>query len=60
MSEGARAKLAAASFVVGCLLVFLIDAGAARAAGVLLIFTGICLGVIAIASPGFLTGDRDD
>ena len=60
MSEGARAKLAAACFVVGCLLVFLIDAAAARAAGVPLIFVGICLGVIAIASPGFLTGDRDD
>lgn len=60
MSEGARAKLAAACFVVGCLLVFLIDAGVARAIGVPLIFVGICLGVVAIASPDFLGGDRGD
>jgi hypothetical protein len=59
MSESTRARVAAACFVVGCLLVFLVDETITRAIGVPLIFVGICLGVIAIASPEFLSGDRD-
>jgi hypothetical protein len=50
---------AAACFVVGALLVFLIDAGIARIVGIPLIFAGIALGVTAIASPAFLERDRD-
>jgi hypothetical protein len=60
VSAELRPKLAAACFVVGCLLVFLIEAGIARVIGVPLIFAGIGLGVAAIASPGFLEGDRDE
>lgn len=52
-------KAAAACFVLGCLLVFLIEAGIARAVGVPLIFVGIFLGVTAITSPGFLEADRE-
>jgi hypothetical protein len=51
--------LAAACFVVGLLLVLLIDAGIARIVGVPLIFIGIVLGVAAIATPAFLERDRD-
>jgi hypothetical protein len=53
-------RVAAACFVVGCLLLFLIEAGIARIVGVPLIFAGIFLGVAAIASPGFLEADRED
>lgn len=59
MSAQRRSRVAAACFVVGCLLVLLVEAGIARIIGVPLIFTGICLGVAAIASPGFLERDRD-
>jgi hypothetical protein len=52
--------IAAVSFVAGLLLVLLVDAGAARAVGVPLIFAGIALGVAAIASPDFLARDRGD
>jgi hypothetical protein len=52
-------RIAAITFVVGCLLVFLIDLGIARIVGVPLIFIGIALGVAAIATPEFLEGDRD-
>ena len=58
MSPGAGAKLAAACFMLGCLLVLLIEAGVARAIGVPLMFIGIGLGVAAIASPAFLESDR--
>ena len=46
-------------FVTGCLLVLLIEAAIARIVGVPLMFTGIALGVAAIATPEFLAGDRD-
>ena len=46
-------------FATGCLLVLLIEAAIARVVGVPLIFTGIALGVAAIAAPEFLAGDRD-
>jgi hypothetical protein len=55
----ARPQIAFACFVIGALLVLLVEAGAARAAGVPLMFAGIALGVTAIASPEFLAGDRD-
>jgi hypothetical protein len=51
---------ALACFIIGLLLVLLVEAGAARIIGVPLIFAGIALGVTAIASPSFLEGDRDD
>jgi hypothetical protein len=55
----ARPQLALACFVVGCLLVLLVDAPIARIVGVPLMFAGIALGVAAIATPEFLAGDRD-
>lgn len=54
-----RARVAFVSFVVGLALVLLVDLGIARIVGVPLIFIGIALGVAAIATPEFLTGDRD-
>jgi hypothetical protein len=55
----ARPQIAAACFVIGCLLVLLIEASIARIVGVPLMFAGILLGVAAIATPEFLAGDRD-
>ena len=53
-----HSRVAAATFVVGLALVFLIEASIARIIGVPLIFVGILLGVAAIADPDFLEGDR--
>ena len=53
-------SIAAACFVVGLLLVLLVDAGIARIVGIPLTFVGILLGVTAIASPAFLERDRDE
>jgi hypothetical protein len=53
-------SVAAACFVVGLLLVLLVDAGIARIIGIPLTFIGIGLGVAAIASPPFLERDRDE
>jgi hypothetical protein len=55
----ARPQIAFACFAIGCLLVLLVDAAVARIVGVPLIFSGIALGVAAIATPEFLAGDRD-
>jgi hypothetical protein len=55
----ARPYIAFACFVIGALLVLLIEAGIARIVGVPLMFAGIVLGVAAIATPEFLAGDRD-
>lgn len=55
----ARPQIALACFVLGCLLVLLVEAGIARVLGVPLIFVGIALGVAAIATPEFLAGDRE-
>lgn len=60
MSESTLAKIAAACFVLGLGLVFLVELGIARIVGVPLIFIGIALGVRAIASPDFLEADRQD
>lgn len=57
--RAARPQIALACFVLGCLLVLLVDAGIARALGVPLIFVGIALGVASIATPEFLAGDRE-
>jgi hypothetical protein len=54
-----RPRLALACFVIGALLVFLVEAGIARIIGVPLMFVGIALGVAAIATPEFVAGDRD-
>jgi hypothetical protein len=54
-----RPQIALACFVVGCLLVLLVEAAVARIVGVPLMFAGIGLGVAAIATPDFLAGDRD-
>ena len=51
-------RVAAATFLVGLGLVFLIEASIARIIGVPLIFVGILLGVAAIADPEFLERDR--
>ena len=55
----ARPYVAFACFAIGCLLVLLIDAAIARIVGVPLMLVGIGLGVAAIATPEFLTRDRD-
>jgi hypothetical protein len=55
----ARPQIAFGCFVVGCLLVFLVEASIARIVGVPLMFTGILLGVASIATPEFLARDRD-
>ena len=57
--RAARPYIAFACFVIGALLALLIEAGIARIVGVPLMFTGIVLGVAAIATPEFLAGDRD-
>jgi ABC-type cobalamin transport system permease subunit len=54
-----RPWIALACFVVGALLVLLVDLAVARIVGVPLMFAGIALGVAAIATPEFLAGDRD-
>lgn len=55
----ARPQIALACFGIGLLLVLLIEPGIGRIVGVPLIFVGMVLGVIAIATPEFLAGDRD-
>jgi hypothetical protein len=55
----ARPQIALVCFVLGCLLVLLVESGIARALGVPLIFAGMALGVAAIATPEFLAGDRE-
>ena len=59
MTRNRLPVVAAACFVIGLLLIFLIDEGWARAIGVPLVFVGIGLGVTAIATPEFLAEDRD-
>jgi hypothetical protein len=58
MSGSRLPRIAAACFLVGLGLVFLVDLGVARIVGVPLAFVGIGLGVAAIASPAFLERDR--
>ena len=49
-----RPQVAFACFAIGALLVLLVDVAVAR------MFAGILLGVVAIATPEFLDGDRGD
>ena len=60
MSSSRTPKVAAACFLLGLLMIFLIDQGWARIIGVPLVFVGIALGVAAIATPEFLAGDREE
>jgi disulfide bond formation protein DsbB len=55
-----RPQFAFACFIVGLLLVFLIEANIARIIGVPLMLLGIGLGIPAIATPEFLEGDRQN
>jgi hypothetical protein len=59
MKQERLPQIGAACFLVGLAVLFLIDAGIARAIAIPLIFVGIALGVTAIASPSFLERDRD-
>jgi hypothetical protein len=59
MSDATLTRVAAACFLVGLGLVFLVELGVARIIGVPLIFIGIALGVRVIASPDFLEGDKE-
>jgi hypothetical protein len=52
-------RIAAACFLIGLGLVFLIDLGIARIVGIPLIFVGIGLGVASIATPAFLEDDEE-
>jgi hypothetical protein len=53
-----RPWIAFITFVVGALLVLIVDAGIARIIGVPLLFVGLVLGVASIVTPEFLAGDR--
>jgi hypothetical protein len=53
-----RPYIAFGCFVTGLLLILLVELPIARIVGVPLMFTGIALGVAAIASADFLEGDR--
>jgi hypothetical protein len=52
-------QIAFATFVLGLLLLFFVDASIARIIAIPLIFVGIALGVTTIASPAFLERDDD-
>jgi hypothetical protein len=52
-------QVAFGSFVLGLLLLFLVEATIARVIAIPLIFVGIGLGVTVIASPRFLEQDSD-
>ena len=56
MSHG---RIAALCFAVGASLLFFVENGVVRLVAVVLLFTAIAVGVRAIASPEFLTEDRD-
>jgi NADH:ubiquinone oxidoreductase subunit K len=53
-------RIAAICFVIGASLLFFVENGIVRLVSVILLFAAIFLGVRAIASPEFLTADRDD
>jgi NADH:ubiquinone oxidoreductase subunit K len=53
-------RIAAACFAIGALLLFFVENGIVRLVAIVLLFAAIALGVRAIASPEFLTADRDE
>jgi hypothetical protein len=53
-------QIAFATFVLGLLLLFFVEASIARIVAIPLIFVGIALGVTATASPAFLEQDDDE
>jgi len=53
-------KIAFACFVLGVLVMVPFESPVTLTLGVLLLFASIITGVFAIATPGFLTADRDD
>jgi hypothetical protein len=53
-------QIAFATFVLGLLLLFFVEASIARIVAIPLIFVGIALGVTATASPEFLEQDDDE
>jgi hypothetical protein len=59
MSPERLPRIAFACFVLGLLLLLLVEASVARIIAIPFIFTGIALGVAAIATPSFLESDRD-
>jgi hypothetical protein len=59
MSAERLPRIAAACFLIGLAMVFLIDLGIARIIGIPLTFIGIGLGVASIATPAFLEADED-
>jgi NADH:ubiquinone oxidoreductase subunit K len=56
MSHG---RIAAICFTVGALLLLVVENGIVRLVSIVLLFTAIALGARAIATPEFLTQDRD-
>lgn len=57
MSHG---RIAALCFAVGAALLFFVENGIVRLVAVILLFTAIAFGTRAIATPEFLTEDRDE
>jgi hypothetical protein len=53
-------RIAALCFAVGALLLFFVENGIVRLVAIVLLFTAIAVGVRAIATPEFLTEDRDE
>ncbi len=53
------ARFAIAAFATGAALMLVFDATATRIAGVVLLLSGIALGVFAIATDEFIAGDDD-
>ncbi len=58
MSARRLPLIAAVCFVLGNLLLLVVEPAIGRIAGVPLVFVGIALGVAAIATPEFLERDR--
>jgi hypothetical protein len=53
-------RIAALCFAVGGALLFFVEVGIVRLVAIVLLFTAIVLGVFAIATPEFLSQDRDE
>lgn len=53
-------KIAAATFLLGLLVLLVFEPTVLRALGVIGIFVGLVAGTFAIATPSFVAGDRDE